>query len=247
MPDGGLEWSARTGDGAVWSLVFTPDGRQLLSASDIRLRIWDVETGMSNPALSPQGGRITRAALSPAGVLVAVATTAGEVALWDLKQAVVANEIVADDNALWSVAFSPDGEQIATASSDEVVALWDLRTGTRRASFSGFRGGATDVAYLADGVTLVAIDRGGKLHWWDTQTGRRLTDAWQAHEGPSWRIAVHPDGLRFVTAGDDGHVKVWDELSVAEACRISAVALDGVRREQYLGEDGRSVACDQEL
>lgn len=247
LESGGLEWSKRTEDGAVWTLVFTPDGRQLLSASDTRLRIWNVETGLSTAASSPEDSRITRAALSPDGALVAVATTEGKVTLWDPYQAVVANEIVADDNALWSVAFSPGAEQIATASSDEVVALWDVRSGTQEASFAGFRGGATDVAFLADGVTLVAVDRSGRLHWWDTQTGRRLTDAWQAHEGPSWRIAMHPDGLRFVTAGDDGRVRVWDELSVTEACRISAVALDGSRREQYLGEDGRSVACDREL
>ena len=154
-------------------------------------------------------------------------------------------EIGAADDVVWSVAFSPDARHLATASSDEVVALWNVATGKQWAALTGQTGGATDVAYLADGVTLLAVDRAGRLHWWDTLSGRRLSDAWQGHAGASWRIAVHPDGERFATAGDDGRVKIWDELSVAHACDIARPALDEVRLRQYLGEDKHSMACGQ--
>ena len=92
---------------------------------------------------------------------------------------------------------------------------------------TGHTGGATDVSYLADGATLVSVDRSGKLHLWDAETSRRLADATQSHSRASWQIAVHPDGRRFATAGDDGQIKVWDELSVARGLRHRRA---GVRR-----------------
>ena len=55
---------------------------------------------------------------------------------------------------------------------------------------------------------------------------------------------MHPDGERFATAGDDGKVKVWDELSIDRACKIGKLAFDSVRRRQYLGQGERSLACD---
>ena len=106
-------------------------------------------------------------------------------------------------------------------------------------------GGATDIAWLEDGVTLVAVDRSGNLHLWDADSGRRLSNPWPAHAGASWRIALHPDGRQFGTSGDDGQVKLWNELSVARACEIGGYAFDETRRRQYLGNTERSVACGQ--
>ena len=97
---------------------------------------------------------------------------------------------------------------------------------------------------MSDGVTLVVVDRSGMLHWWDAQTGRRLSEAWSAHAGASWRLAVHPDGERFATSGDDGKVRVWDDISVDRACEIGQRALDDVRRRQYLGQGEHTVACE---
>jgi WD40 repeat protein len=176
--------------------------------------------------------------------LLAVTSSAGSVRIWNFKDATIIRDIQADDDVVWSAAFSPDSLQVAAASSDEVVTFWDLATGAQQGAFTGHTGGVTDLAYLADGVTLVVVDRSGMLHWWDTRTGRKLSKAWPAHAGTIWRLAVHPDGQRFATAGDDGKVKLWDEFSIERACRISKRAFDAVRRRQYLGQDERSFACD---
>jgi WD40 repeat protein len=176
--------------------------------------------------------------------MIAVASADGKVSLYDTAKSTLFKKYDVDDNAVWSVSFSPDGQRLATASSDEVVSLWDIATGRQLAEFAGHAGGATDVVYLADGVTLVAVDRSGNLHLWDARSGRRLTEPWPAHEGASWRIALHPDGKQFSTSGDDGRVKLWDELSVARACEIGGLAFDETRRQQYLGDAERSVACD---
>jgi WD40 repeat protein/serine/threonine protein kinase len=240
---GALRWSVAADQQAIWSVGFTPDGRSIMTASDTRIRFWEVETGAVSRTLPYEGGPITRAILSPDGGLVAVASADGKIRLYDALETNPVKEFVVDDNAVWSVAFSPDGQRLATASSDEVVALWDIATGQQLAEFAGHSGGATDIVYLADGVTLVAVDRSGNLHLWDVSSGRRLTEPWPAHAGASWRIALHPDGKQFGTSGDDGRVKLWDELSVAQACKIGGLAFDEMRRRQYLGDTERSMAC----
>lgn len=120
------------------------------------------------------------------------------------------------------LAFSPDRRLLASGDRSGKIHYWDL----------------------SDGVPLAVVDRSGMLHWWDTQTGRRLSEFWPAHEATSRRLAIHPDGKRFATAGDDGKVRLWDALSVDCACEIGRRAFDSVRHRQYLGQNERSVACD---
>lgn len=230
-------------DGAIWSLAFTAEGERLMSASDGEVRFWNLEGNEPSGELTPADGRVTRAVLSPDTTRAAIARTDGRVELWDIEAMQRLREIAAADDVVWSVAFDPDGDHLATGSSDEVVALWDAETGTRLAAFTGQTGGATDLAYLADGVTLAAVDRGGSLHIWDVRSGRRLTKSQWGHAGPSWRIAVHPGGERFATAGDDGWIKIWDALDIARACTIGGPAFDTVRHRQYLGDGERPVAC----
>jgi WD40 repeat protein len=125
-----------------------------------------------------------------------------------------------------------------------VVTLWNVASGERVSTMTGHIGGATDLAFLADGVTLVVVDRRGNLHLWDVPTARRLGEIQVGHQSASWRIAVHVDGQRFATAGDDGRVRLWDELSIARACEISQAAFDSLLRAQYLGAGVPSEACD---
>ncbi len=242
--DGKLIRSIDADESSIWWLAFTPDGERLISVSDLQIHIWNVETGKAISTLQQKDVRFTRAALSPDGDSLATSSTDGKARIWDLAQGLLTREITADDNLLWSLAYSPDGRYLATASGDEVVALWELSTGRLHTTFTGHTRGATDVAFLSDGVTLVASDRKGNVHWWDAGSGRKLADPLSGHASASWRIAVHPDGERFATTGDDGKVKIWDQLSMARTCEIAGAAFDVTRRKQYLGEGEDSVACD---
>lgn len=244
LADGTLQNTIAADDSAVWSLAFTADGGKLMVASDRRVQLWDPVKGAALGRFETPDVRVTRAALSPDGRLLAVAASDGKVRLWDIDKSAVTREIAVEDDVVWSVAFSPDGRRLATASSGEIVALWDVATGAQQAIFTGHTGGATDLIFLADGATLAAVDRSGQLHFWDADTGRPLAETWPAHAAAAWRIALFPDGRKFATAGDDGRVMIWDEFSLARACEIGRPAFDAVRRTQYLGQGTGSIACE---
>ncbi len=240
---GAMRQRAKGDSGATWWVGFTADGKHLATASDAGVELWDADS-MTRAATLPQpSGQVTRAALSADGRLLATASSDGRLRIFDLVDDRLVREFPVIDVVVWSVAFSPDGKLIASAGSDEVVSLWNTATGVQIAGFAGHSGGATDVAFLADGVTLAVVDRSGQLHLWDVLSGRRLAPPIPAHAGASWRLAAQPQGNRFVTAGDDGRVRVWDALSAVRACEIGLPALDRERRREYFGDGSHPLSC----
>jgi WD40 repeat protein len=240
---GATEATIDAGPSAVWSISVSPDGTQFAAASEMGVRLWDLKTHAPLAEIGHGLARITRAAWSPDGSRLAIASTDARVRLWNAKTDRLEREIAVDRDVVWSAAFSHDGRRLATASGDETVTLWEVETGAKIATLTGHSGGATDVAFLGDDATLVVTDRSGRLHFWDALSGRQLIEPWQAHQDTSWRIAVHPDGVRFATAGDDGYVRVWDDLSVERACDISRDAFDETRRKEYFGDATAALAC----
>jgi WD40 repeat protein len=240
---GALEASIDAHPAPIWSISFSPGGTEFATASEAGVRLWDMKTHALQKEILHGLARVTRAAWSPDGRHLAIASTDARVRLWDARADRLEREIIVGRDTVWGVAFSPDARRLATASGDETVTLWDVETGAKVASLTGHSGGATDVVFLGDGASLAVVDRTGRLHFWDVLTGRRLIEPWQAHQDTSWRIAVHPDGVRLATAGDDGFVRLWDDLSVGRACEISRDAFDENRRKEYFGEAGAPVAC----
>jgi RNA polymerase sigma factor (sigma-70 family) len=144
----------------VRSLLFSPDGKALLTASaDGSVRRWDVATGKEIQGV-PNGARGFIAVASPDGRLVALGDGFSAVVVYELATGTVRWHFKGHRGLIYDLAFSRDGELLASASRDTTVVVWDL-TGLRRAGEVR----PADPERLWDALTGMDGERAARALW----------------------------------------------------------------------------------
>lgn len=139
------------------ALAFSPDGKQLWSASLRlgRLRCWDVATGATRGEL-PDEPLVAAIAISPNGHLLATGSEAGWLRVWDLRDETLVAETRVSDKALRAVVFTADSKKVASAGRS--LDLWklDVETLVKKRSYPlAARGDAISGAF-----SMVALPKG---------------------------------------------------------------------------------------
>lgn len=243
VPNGNLLHELQSDNDSVWTVTFSSADTILLIGTSSGVQRYSITEARLLENLFKSESQLTRIALSNDEKQLAISESSGHVHVLDITTGDTSLKLVADNDAIWSAAISPDGQTVAAASGGESVLLYSIKSGERLARLTGHTGGATNVDFLNDGKTLVATDRKGRLHWWDQASARRLAKPFQAHQRAIWRMQIHPDGQRVVTASDDGTIKLWNVLDFNRACEIGRPGFDELRRKQYLGSERNLTAC----
>lgn len=145
---------------------FSPDGRQVLSASsDKTAKVWDAYTGLLIAA-SQHDGRVLAARYNRPGDRFVTASDDGTVRIWNSTNGVPITPPLQHTGAISWIEFSPDGEQILTGCADHTARLWDSVTASQNGSVQFWNIQARRMRGLemphAKPVTLVAFDPRGK-------------------------------------------------------------------------------------
>ena len=209
-------------DGAIQPVVvFSPDGRRLLSGSnDETLILWDRETarpirrlrGHTKEVLAVAMSRDGRRALSGAGDTV--------VRLWDLESGETIREFRGHTEWVFSVAFSPDGRLAYSGSggfhdpawrdgTDSAIRVWDVETGKEVCKLEGHKGIVWSVAVSPNGRYVLSGSRDSTTILWDARTGAEIR-RFRGHSGGVDCVAFLPDGRRAVSGGEDRTIRLWD-------------------------------------
>jgi WD40 repeat protein len=197
----------------VRSVVFSADGRMLVSSSDDKtVKVWNASTGEELLTLDRHSNAVGSLALSGDGKLLAWAAEDMTVKVWDFSQP---RELFTFCDAGTAVALSSDGKLLAWAGRDETVKIYDLEKQTMRQRL-GHGGKVLCVAFSADGKWLASGGWGEKpARVWDLASGESagFGDAFDRVDA----LAFSPTNRSFAAA-TRGTARVWD-LSTHEELR----------------------------
>ena len=165
------------------------------------------------PDLSPDGttlATVARPTEAPRSGLV--------ICLWDLARRKLASKFSIRRGRCESLHFAPDGRRLAAVCNHQVL-VWDVVTRKRLAVLDGPPTGGKPVAGELGAFALWAAFAPDGRHLFVSFNDRVCvfdTAAWEVVKIYDWavgsvlRIAVTPDGLCAVAAGNLGDVVVWD-------------------------------------
>ncbi|MBD1828107.1 CHAT domain-containing protein [Microcoleus vaginatus GB1-A2] len=194
---------------SVTSAAFSPDGRQILTASlDKKARLWDTKGNLLTEFQGHEDG-VSTAIFSPDGRQILTTAYDGTTRLWDTKGNALA-VLRGVGEAVTSAVFSPDGSQILPTDSAYPISLWDTK-GNLLVKFWGPKEmGMGWIVYSAvfspDGSQILTVSLDGTARLWDIK-GNVLVE----FQGSSLRRAIFsPDGRQILTASSDETARLWD-------------------------------------
>jgi WD40 repeat protein/tRNA A-37 threonylcarbamoyl transferase component Bud32 len=190
---------------ALWSVVWSPDGKRLAFGERNGLHVWDVESGKESFGYA---GEIStgRLAWSPDGRTLAYGVPPFGLATIEVKDG--SKPLPLEDQSA-NVAWSPDGRTLAGIPAHPThgwVRLYDAATGKRRQSLS--EAGVLynpDWPLSLDGQTI-AVSENGQTTLASVDTGQVRT----VLEDTKPPLALSPDGRRVVTGGPNHTLILWE-------------------------------------
>lgn len=164
------------GNDLLYSIAFSPDGKQLASAGFVHVRVWDVETGqkIATPSDDIDLKVLACAAFSANGRLLAFGNQA--ITLWNTETQKVATTLVGHTRFVTALAFSPDGDLLASASQDRTVRLWDVAKGEEIYRLKGHTNTVCTVAFSPDGKTIASAGTDREIRLWEVPRRERPDD-----------------------------------------------------------------------
>ncbi|MCL2443636.1 MAG: caspase family protein [Treponema sp.] len=201
--------------GHVASVVFSPDGKQILSGSgDSTIKLWDVDTGRELRTFAGYSNGIRAAAFSPDGKQI-ISCSGGAITLWDVATGKEIRTIIGhENNDVFSVAFSPDGRHFISGSTNNTIRLWDTATGREIRTFTEVSGWVWSVSFSPDGRQIICSS-GNTIKLWDITTGREIR-TFTGHTDFIYSVAFSSDGRLIISGAYDNTIKLWDTTTGRE-------------------------------
>ncbi len=162
--------------GHVDAIVFTPDGKRLISKGTDGVRVWDAATGKELRHLAVPAGELWHGSdLSSDGARLAVVHgQASSIDLWDVNRAEKIASLGSGDYS--EARLSPDGKRLAVCSKLSGIELWDVPGRQRLQAWKAHKWQVWYLAFTTDSRRLVSSGTEGNIRFWDATTGRQLQE-----------------------------------------------------------------------
>ena len=195
---------------AVSSIDWSPDGKEILSASgDGRIFAWDPENGNILRRMPKWPTPVSCLRYTPAGDRVAIVDTDGKLAILNS----VSGEVLASINAhigdVAVVSFSADGALIATAGLDDGrIRAFDAATLERKFDVAS-HGQVNSVAFYDGGKRLASSGSDKRIRLWELGSTEPIKEFSLTTSDRIRGIAISPDGESLVANVGRGQLRKY--------------------------------------
>src|SRR5262245_5091841 len=170
----------------TWSVAWHTDGRRLAAGcNDLKIHVWDTETGAEGMPPWHHGEDGLLVAFTPAGDRLVSAGWGSQTRFWDAAS----GRVLLKPPGYVGLQFSPDGRLLGHGISGNQLQLWRPASGREldvlRSRGADERQTIRSPVVHADGRSLVARSGRG-LHFVDLATGEELASVPLPHEGTDY-------------------------------------------------------------
>lgn len=244
--DGSLEREYLGHTDFVHSLVWAPDGTNVLSATyDTHApsaHLWSVLTGELLRTFRASTSAVNSICFSPDGRIVV--TAAGGVEAWDAASGERLGEVGAFYGTLLDFALSPDGALLATGTGgyDRRLRLWRVSDGLPLHTWQAQTSHINTVAFAPDGARIATGGKDNYIRLWATNSPvEQLT--WLAAGDEVRALAYSPDGAWIASASYEPWVRVWNATNGQPVVELAAGAATNYVSSVAFSPDGSVLAA----
>jgi uncharacterized caspase-like protein len=249
-------WSLATGselktfdgrNGAPWSVVFFPNGDQIVSGHTESyvdaLKLWDVRTGALNqnfPSGDAQPDQVFSISISPIDESILVSARSSSpnlskylgptarcyphlcISLINSKTGAIIRYIP-HQGAI--ARFSPNGRIIVSTSlEDRTTRLWDPNTGKELSRFKDYIAG---ISFSSDGRYIVSPQSANAIAIFSANSGA-LVKRWKADaHTDSFSVSFSVAGNQVISSSKDGTSKIWNSKTGELLATLISFGKDG--------------------
>jgi len=194
-------------------LLYTPDGKYLVSASDDKtIRVWDWRAGKTIRTIRGETGpgdegKIHAIALSPDGRWLAAAGQFSAIRMYDFQSGTLAGLLTGGHKkAVRGLSFSHNGRLLISGGEDNTAVIWDA---TSRRPLNRLPAGAQIEAVAFSLGDDIAVTGGwdGLVKLWKVSGGKFLY-ALPAHSGRVRSIAISPTAGTIASGDVSGEIRL---------------------------------------
>ncbi|OJJ42341.1 hypothetical protein ASPZODRAFT_105400 [Penicilliopsis zonata CBS 506.65] len=196
----------------VHSVCFMKGDRQLASATDTGIAVWDLQSHRKREFFTGDWAFVHSLAYSPNGHLLAsISLNDSPIRIWNPDTGTLLATLEHSELPN-SISFSPDGSQLASGSSNCKILIWDMESRTVARVLHGHASGICDLTFSKDAGLLVSGSYDRTVKVWDLN---HKSSGSKRRDGMSILTCSSNNEILATHSGSSDTITLWNAKSGA--------------------------------